>query len=93
MNSVELANQLTIAKLEMDKAIEAFDQLKQQWLELGIEEMNTDIAKVKVTKAIRIALDTSAIKQEMSKEWCDNHSKISEVATLRISYIPQMEAA
>ncbi len=87
MNSVELANQLTIAKLNMDKAIEAFDQLKAQWLELGIEEIKTDMAKVKVTKAIRIALDTSAIKQEMSKEWCDNHSKISEVATLRISYM------
>lgn len=87
MNSVELANQLTIAKLNMDKATEAFDQLKAQWLELGIEEIKTDMAKVKVTKAIRIALDTSAIKQEMSKEWCDNHSKISEVATLRISYM------
>lgn len=87
MNSVELANQLTIAKLEMDKAIMAFEQLKAQWLELGIEEIKTDMAKVKLTKAIRIALDTKTIKEEMSKEWCDSYSKISEVATLRISYM------
>lgn len=93
MNHTELANKLTIAKLEMDKAIEAFENLKYQWLELGIDEINTDIAKVKLTKAIRITLDTKAIKEEMPREWCDNHSKISEVSTLRISYVPMMEAA
>lgn len=87
MNHTDLANKLTIAKLEMDNAIEAFEKLKAQWLELGIDEIKTDIAKVKLTKAIRIALDTKAIKEEMPQEWCDNHSKISEVATLRISYI------
>ncbi len=40
---------------------------------------------VMVQKSIRATLDTAAVKSELGQSWYDDHCKLAEVSTLRIS--------
>lgn len=66
------------ATAELDAAKDAF---KGRGLLIAEGETHS----VMVQKSIRQTLDTSAVKAEMGQVWFDDHSKLGEVVTLRIS--------
>ena len=70
------------------------DAAKDAFKARGLLIAEGDTHSVMVQKSIRQTLDTSAVKAEMGQVWFDDHSKLGEVVTLRISAAtPQAVAA
>lgn len=40
---------------------------------------------VTVAESIRQSLDTKAVKEAMGQDWFDNHSRLSEVSTIKVA--------
>ncbi len=75
------------ASAELDAAKDAF---KARGLLIAEGETHS----VMVQKSIRQTLDTAKVKAAMGQVWFDDHSKLGEVVTLRISAsAPQAIAA
>ena len=66
------------ASAELEAAKDAFKAR-------GLLIASGDRHSVIVQKSIRQTLDTAAVKAEMGQTWFDDHSKLGEVVSLRIS--------
>jgi hypothetical protein len=85
-----------IGKLDREAkaATGELDAAKSAFKARGLLIVEGDTHTVMVQKSIRQTLDTSAVKAEMGQVWFDDHSKLGEVVTLRISAsAPQAIAA
>src|SRR5258708_30404320 len=51
----------------------------------GLTTAQGEAFAVMQTASIRQTLDTTAVKAEMGRQWFDDHSKLAEVVTLRIT--------
>ena len=75
------------ANAELDAAKDAFKAR-------GLLIAQGDAFAVSLQKTIRQTLDTANVKSEMGQPWFDDHSKLSEVSTLRVAAsAPQPVAA
>jgi hypothetical protein len=76
-----------IGKLDSESkaATAELDAAKDAFKSRGLLVAEGDTHSVMVQKSIRQTLDTSAVKAEMGQVWFDDHSKLGEVVTLRIS--------
>ncbi len=81
-----IARELAFAKAAKDEADKRYDELKQELLTLGVTEVEIPEATIKVSKTVRITLDAEAIRKEMGEPWCDDHSKLAEVTTVRVAF-------
>jgi hypothetical protein len=82
----KLDREAKAATAELDAAKDAFKAR-------GLLIAEGDTHSVMVQKSIRQTLDTSAVKAEMGQVWFDDHSKLGEVVTLRISASAPMAVA
>ena len=70
------------------------DAAKDAFKARGLLIAQGDAFAVSLQKSIRQTLDTAIVKSEMGQPWFDDHSKLSEVTTLRIAAsAPQPVAA
>ncbi|MFT3986293.1 hypothetical protein [Aestuariivirga sp.] len=74
----ELDRKAKAATAELDAAKDAFKAR-------GILIAEGDAFAVMMQKSIRQTLDTTAVKAAMGQEWVDDHSKLAEVTSLRIT--------
>ena len=74
----KLDREAKAATAELEAAKDAFKAR-------GLLIAEGDTHSVMVQKSIRQTLDTRAVKRDMGQTWFDDHSKLSEVVSLRIS--------
>ena len=70
---------------EAKAASAELDAAKNAFKARGMLIAEGDSFAVMVQKSIRQSLDTGAVKAEMGQQWFDDHSKLSEVVTLRVT--------
>lgn len=81
-----IARELVAAKALKDEAEAKYEALKKELLTLGVTDVELPEATVKVSKTVRITLDSKKIREEMGEAWCDDRSNLSEVTTVRVAY-------
>ena len=74
----QLDKQAKSASAELDIAKEAFKAR-------GLLVAEGDAFAIVLQKTIRATLDTANVKAEMGQPWYDDHCKLAEVSSLRIS--------
>jgi hypothetical protein len=74
----QLDKQAKAATAELETAKDAFKAR-------GLLVANGETFAVCLLNSIRQTLDTNAVKSEMGQAWFDDHSRLGEVTTLRIS--------
>lgn len=74
----KLDREAKTATAELDAAKDAFKAR-------GLLIAEGDTHSVMVQKSIRQSLDTAKVKADMGQTWFDDHSRLSEVVTLRIT--------
>lgn len=79
-----LVDELGQIKAQMAELEKRESAIKKRLIEGGLSEYEGTLFRVTVAKSIRIALDTKAIRAEMGAKWCDDHSTMSEVTTVRV---------
>ncbi len=84
ISSAQIAD--LIGELDLrTKAIEAqIAELKAELKQRGDIVATGEHFTVSRTDAVRIALDTTAIRKSMGDVWCDTFSKLSQVTSFRI---------
>ena len=74
----QLDKQAKAASAELDAAKDAFKAR-------GLLVAEGDTFAIVLQKTIRATLDTTIVKAEMGQPWYDDHCKLAEVSSLRIS--------
>ena len=74
----QLDKQAKAASAELEAA-------KDDFKARGLFVAEGDAFAIVLQKTIRATLDTATVKAEMGQPWYDDHCKLAEVSTLRIS--------
>lgn len=78
---------------QLDRAAKAanaeLDEAKDAFKSRGLLIAQGDAFAVSLQKTIRQSLDTAMVKASMGQNFFDNHSRLSEVSTLRIAAAKQ----
>jgi len=68
------------------KALEAEKEAARMALKArGVARAEGERFTVSFVSSIRQTLDTTAVKQAMGQDWFDDHSKLAEVTSLRVT--------
>jgi hypothetical protein len=51
----------------------------------GVIRAEGDLFTVTRSDAIRIMIDTTAVREAMGQKWCDDHLKMANVASFRVT--------
>jgi hypothetical protein len=70
---------------EAKNATAELDAAKDAFKARGLLIAEGDTHSVMVQKTIRQTLDTAKVKADMGQVWFDDHSRLGEIVTLRIS--------
>ena len=82
----QLDRSAKVASAELDAAKDAFKSR-------GLLVAEGDAFAIVLQKTIRATLDTATVKAEMGQPWYDDHCKLAEVSSLRISAAKQSAIA
>ena len=78
---------------EAKAATAELDAAKDAFKARGLLIAEGDAFAVMVQKSIRQTLDASAVKAEMGQPWFDDHSKLAEVVSMRVTACKALAAA
>jgi hypothetical protein len=81
----EIVDQLGHVKAEAAEIKAREDALKAALTAKGVTEAEGMLFRATVSEALREALDSDKIREEMGPSWCSLHSKIAVVTTVRVN--------
>ncbi len=79
-----LADLYAYAKAEADAAKKRVDDLREQILAAGVDQINGDRFLVSVNTTVRASIDTTLVRELLSKEDLALVTKETPVATIRV---------
>ncbi len=79
-----LADLYAYAKAEADAAKKRVDDLSEQILAAGVDQINGDRFLVSVNTTVRASIDTTLVRELLSKEDLALVTKETPVATIRV---------
>ncbi len=79
-----LADLYAYAKAEADAAKKRVDDLREQILAAGVDQINGDRFMVSVNTTVRASIDTTLVRELLSKEDLALVTKETPVATIRV---------